>query len=163
MSNKINNDYDPQRFGLSYDPPEIVVEYQKKSNGKLYHHKIKFHEITPDSKTSEMIEEMYKKHEHYLNHKRINKQEIINLVEKLKDKYLKSLKEKEEKSSDSLSYDYEKDEDLNKVSEEELKKKKKQMNVQFERNNIKVGDKNYQYDVRKDFDNNGKAEWDDSF
>ena len=35
------NDYMPKRFGISYNPPQIVVEYQKLSNNKLYHHKIK--------------------------------------------------------------------------------------------------------------------------
>ena len=42
VSNAINPlDYIPKRFGLAYNPPQIVVEYQKPSSGKLYHHKIK--------------------------------------------------------------------------------------------------------------------------
>jgi hypothetical protein len=36
------------------------------------------------------------------------------------------------------------------------------MDVFYEQNNIKKTDKNFQYDVRKDFNNNeGLADWDD--
>ena len=31
----------------------------------------------------------------------------------------------------------------------------------YEKHNIKVGDKNFQYDIRKDFSNDGNPEWDD--
>ena len=54
---ELSSDYIPKRFGLSYNPPQIVVEYQRPSNGKLYHHKIKFQHLTPQSKISELIDE----------------------------------------------------------------------------------------------------------
>ena len=62
--------------------------------------------------------------------------------------------------------DYKKDFDLNEnlnlLSKEELDKKKKKMDEYYEQNNIKVGDKNFQYDIRKDFNNDEcPAEWDD--
>ena len=51
---------------------------------------------------------------------------------------------------------------MNLLSKEELDEKKKKMDEYYEQNNIKVGDKNFQYDVRKDFDVQGcPAEWDD--
>ena len=31
----------------------------------------------------------------------------------------------------------------------------------YDKNNNKVGDKNFQYDIRKDFVNDGNAEWDE--
>ena len=31
----------------------------------------------------------------------------------------------------------------------------------FDKNNIKKTDKNFQYDIRKDFPNDGNPEWDD--
>ena len=54
MSKQTSNlDYDPKRFGLSYDPPQIIIEYQKPSSGKLYHHKINCYSFTESSKISE--------------------------------------------------------------------------------------------------------------
>ena len=43
-----------------------------------------------------------------------------------------------------------------------LKKKKAEMDVEFEKNNIKKGDAKFQYDIRKEFDHEQyAAEWDD--
>ena len=48
------------------------------------------------------------------------------------------------------------------LSKEELDKKKKKMDEYYEQNNIKVGDKNFKYDIRKDFDVGVyPADWDD--
>ena len=100
----------------------------------------------------------------------MNKVKIIQLIEKLRQKYFER-KESEEKINSEKKVkktvnDYKKDFDLNEnlnlLSKEELDKKKKKMDEYYEQNNIKVGDKNFQYDVRKDFDNKeGPAEWDD--
>lgn len=61
-------------------------------------------------------------------------------------------------------YDFDQNEDLNKLTKEELDLKKEKMNIFYEKNNIKIGDDNFQYDIRKDFNNEGFAEWDnDSF
>ena len=173
MKNQIDNggniclDYDPKRFGLSYDPPQIVIEYQRPSSGKLYHHKINCYKYTQKSKISEIVDEIYKNHNSYLNHKRINKAQIIQLVEKLRTRYQENRKKNKEESKnnfDEEEYDYKsnENEDLNKVSKEELDKKKKQMDKVYEKNKIEYGDEKFQYDVRKDFNNDQyAAEWDD--
>lgn len=167
---ELSSDYIPKRFGLSYNPPQIVVEYQRPSSGKLYHHKIKFQHLTPQSKISELIDDIYKKHSTYLNHERVSKAQIIQLVEKLREKYVKISKQNsemeekvkcEQEGGHCENYDFDQNEDLNKLTKEELDLKKKKMDKFYEKNNIKVGDKNFQYDVRKDFNNDGLAEWDD--
>ena len=96
--NKLLNplDYEPQRFGLSYNPPQIILEYQKPSSGKLYHHKIKSNKFFNNSKISDIIDDIYKNHNIYLNHDKINKALIIQLVEKLREK-ITLMKEEEEK------------------------------------------------------------------
>ena len=159
--NSLNeNDYMPKRFGISYKPPQIVVEYQKISNNKLYHHKIKLHKFSSNTKISEIIDDMYKRHNVYLNHKKVNKAQIIQLVEKLREK-LKNENEEKNKNDVKIVYNI-KNENLNKLNKEELDQKKKEMDVFYEQNNIKKTDKNFQYDVRKDFNNNeGLADWDD--
>ena len=166
MSNFDENDYVPKRFGISYSPPQIVVEYNKPSKNKLYHHKIKIKNITKETKTSDIVEEIYKKHGAYLNNKQVNKVNIIQLTEKLRYKYLEQKELDEKVKNKKTINDYKKEinleENLNLLSKEELDKKKKKMDEYYEQNNIKVGDKNFQYDIRKDFNNDEcPAEWDD--
>ena len=164
------NDYVPKRFGISCNPPQLVVEYNKPSKNKLYHHKIKIKNLSKDTNIRVIVEEIYQKHGPYLNNKKVSKVKIIQLIEKLREKYLLHNKSEEnvntEKKAKKTVNDYKKDFDLNEnlnlLSKEELDKTKKKMDEYYEQNNIKVGDKNFQYDVRKDFDNKeGPAEWDD--
>ncbi len=122
--NSLNeNDYMPKRFGISYKPPQIVVEYQKLSNNKLYHHKIKLHKFSSNTKISEIIDDMYKRHNVYLNHKKVNKAQIIQIVEKLREK-LKNENEEKNKNDVKIVYNI-KNENLNKLNKEELDQKKK--------------------------------------
>ena len=53
--------------------------------------------------------------------------------------------------SDDGNKDYD-NYDLNKLDVNELKKEKAKMDVKFEENRTKPGDNNFQYDVRKEFD-----------
>ena len=170
MSAFDENDYIPKRFGISCTPPQIVVEYDKPSKNKLYHHKIKIKDLTRETKISDIVDEIYKKHGPYLNNKKVNKVKIIQLIEKLREKYFaqkesdeKIDNEKPKKTINDYKKDFDLDENLNALSKEELDKKKKKMDEYYEQNNIKVGDKNFKYDdVRKDFDDGQyPAEWDD--
>ena len=169
--NKLLNplDYEPQRFGLSYNPPQIILEYQKPSSGKLYHHKIKLQKFFNNAKISEIIDDIYKNHNSYLNHERINKALIIQLVEKLREKINlineqkeKKIKEENEENNEKnvLEYDIDTNENFNVLSTEELNLRKKHMDKFYDKNYIKVSDKNFIYDIRKDFANEGDAEWD---
>ena len=169
MSAFDENDYIPKRFGISCTPPQIVVEYDKPSKNKLYHHKIKIKNLTKETKISDIVDEIYKKHGPYLNNKKVNKVKIIQLIEKLREKYFaqkesdeKVINEKPKKTINDYKNDFDLDENLNALSKEELDKKKKKMDEYYEQNNIKVGDKNFVYDIRKDFyDEKLPAEWDD--
>jgi hypothetical protein len=78
------NDYTPRRFGLKYSPPQIVLEYVVPSRGKLYHHKIKLPKLKDDSQLTDVMKEIYEKHFIYLDNKKINPNQILKLVEKLK-------------------------------------------------------------------------------
>ena len=127
MSNFEQNDYEPKRFGISYSPPQIVVEYNKPSKNKLYHHKIKIKNLTNESKISDIVDDIYKKHGAYLNNKQVNKVKIIQLIEKLRQKYLEQQefdeKVKSETKAKKTVNDYKKDfnldENLNLLSKEE--------------------------------------------
>ena len=196
------NDYTPKRFGLNYNPPQIVLEYLTPSTGKLYHHKMRIHKLNRDKKTADIMKELYDRHTQYLDKKKVNPNQIIKLIEKIKSNFKpkekkedkkqeekkdekkeikeenkeENNKEKEEKKEenkeekkkeedddeDEYNFDEFNDEDLNKLSDEELNEKKNEMNKYFDKNNIKVGDPGYQYDIRKDFNHEEyAAEWDE--
>ena len=49
---------------------------------------------------------------------------------------------------------------LNKMTTEELKKHKEIMESMYKKNSVKPGDKNYKYDVQKDFKPSAQNQWD---
>ena len=252
-----SNDYIPKRFGLNYSPPQIIIEYLAPSTGKLYHHKMRLHKFTKDKSNAEVMKELYERHQVYLDKKKVSSEQLIKLIERLKQNFVprkkkkdnqtknneikkeekkieekkeikkeerKEIKkeekkeipkevkkeEKKEDKSDDIEEDFDfgevessekskeekkkeivkpkepekkvekklddeleeeedeygfdefEDEDLNKLDDSALKKKKAEMDVEFEKNNIKKGDAKFQYDIRKEFDHEQyAAEWDD--
>ena len=249
-----SNDYMPKRFGLNYSPPQIIIEYLTPSTGKLYHHKMRLHKFTKDKNNAEIMKELYEKHQVYLDKKKISSEQLLRLIERLKQNFVprkkqpkklenkkeetkqqeiikeakkevkkeikieekKEIKkeEKKEDKSDDIEEDFDfgevesekskeenkkeiekpkekeqekkdekkknkmddeleeeeeeygfdefEDEDLNKLNDSELNKKKAEMDIEFEKNNIKKGDAKFQYDIRKEFDHEQyAAEWDD--
>ena len=239
-----SNDYIPKRFGLNYSPPQIIIEYLAPSTGKLYHHKMRLHKFKKEKNNAEIIKELYERHQVYLDKKKISSEQLVRLIERLKQNFVpkkkksenkkeeeknqenkqkneikkeikkeekkeekkevkpeeksseieedfdfgevessmkseekKKEKEKpkepekkvEKKENDELEeeeeeygFDEFEDEDLNKLNDSELKKKKAEMDVEFEKNNIKKGDANFKYDIRKEFDHEQyAAEWDE--
>ena len=240
-----SNDYIPKRFGLNYSPPQIIIEYLAPSTGKLYHHKMRLHKFKKEKNNAEIIKELYERHQVYLDKKKISSEQLVRLIERLKQNFVpkkkksenkkeeeknqeniqkneikKEIKKEEkkeekkevkpeEKSSEieedfdfgevessmkseekkkekekepekkiekklekkdneeleeeeEYGFDEFEDEDLNKLNDSELKKKKAEMDIGFEKNNIKKGDANFKYDIRKEFDHEQyAAEWDE--
>ena len=243
-----SNDYIPKRFGLNYSPPQIIIEYLAPSTGKLYHHKMRLHKFKKEKNNAEIIKELYERHQVYLDKKKISSEQLVRLIERLKQNFvpkkkksenkkeeeknqenkqkyeikkeikkeekkeekkevkpeeksseieedfdfgevessMKEEKEKEkekkkeiekpkeapkkeskrdpelEEEEEEYGFDEFEDEDLNKLNDSELKKKKAEMDVEFEKNNIKKGDANFKYDIRKEFDHEQyAAEWDE--
>ena len=78
---KINpNDYLPKRFGLKYNPPQIILEYLIPSTGKLYHHKIKLNKLQYESDINEVMRGLYDKHMIYLDAKKIKPTQILSKI-----------------------------------------------------------------------------------
>ena len=237
-----SNDYIPKRFGLNYSPPQIVIEYLAPSTGKLYHHKMRLHKFKKEKNNAEIIKELYERHQIYLDKKKVSSEQLVRLIERIKQNFVprkkkneakkeeeknqenkqkieikkeikneekkevkpeeksseieedfdfgevessmkseekKKEKEKEkqkepekkiekkdneelEEEEEEYGFDEFEDEDLNKLNDSELKKKKAEMDIGFEKNNIKKGDANFKYDIRKEFDHEQyAAEWDE--
>ena len=93
------NDYTPKRFGLNYNPPQIVLEYLTPSTGKLYNHKMTIHKLNPDKKTADIMKELYDRHTQYLDKKKVNPNQIIRLIEKIKSNF-KPKEKKEDKKQE---------------------------------------------------------------
>jgi hypothetical protein len=142
-------DYQPKRFGLKYDPPTIVLEYLVPSTGKLYHHRMRLRHLTADSDARQQLEYLKRRHTLYLNTSRIEDEQLLGLIEKLRE----SLIEDEESEEDEV--------DLNKLSPEEVLLYKQQMDVEFNKRATKPGDPGFKYDVRKDFAPVQGSAWDD--
>lgn len=240
------NDYVPKRFGLNFSPPQIIIEYLSPSSGKLYHHLMRLHKFSKTKSNAEIMKELYERHQMYLDKKKVSSEQLIRLIEKLKENFVprkkksnakdsttattttipkptpvkQEIKEipkkeippkKEEKKEDEIEEDFDledltdeldkkeekpkekpkepevkkekkkeddeleeeedeyggfddvdEDEDLNKLDDSALNRKKKEMDIVYEKNNIKVGDEDFKYDVRKEFDHEKyAAEWDD--
>lgn len=177
------NDYAPKRFGLNYTPPQIIIEYLVPSTGKLYHHTMRLHKFTKENTTIDALKELIARHGQYLSQSKISSNQMIKLIEKLKANLKQKKKSKEnakesepkpketekvnkveEKEDDEDEYNFDEfnEEDLNKLDDEALNEKKSKMEKFYNKNSIKEGDENFQYDVRKDFDHDEyAAEWDD--
>ncbi|EAS04489.2 hypothetical protein TTHERM_00616640 (macronuclear) [Tetrahymena thermophila SB210] len=84
-TNKLNpQDYIAKRFGLKYDPPQIILEYLVPSTGKLYHHKIKLDFMSSDSNVSDVLDIIQKKHHTYFTNNKITSQQVEKLIYKMK-------------------------------------------------------------------------------
>ncbi|KAL4492985.1 hypothetical protein ABPG72_020764 [Tetrahymena utriculariae] len=84
-TDKLNpQDYIAKRFGLKYDPPQIILEYLVPSTGKLYHHKIKLDFMSSDSNVSDVQDIIQKKHHTYFTNNKITTQQVEKLIYKMK-------------------------------------------------------------------------------
>jgi hypothetical protein len=54
------------------------------STGKLYHHKMRLRNLTPDSDIDEMMEYLEKRHPLYFMNKKFSKVQVRDLVQRLK-------------------------------------------------------------------------------
>jgi len=79
-----SNDMVPKRFAVKYDPPTIIMEYLVPSSGKLYHHKMRVHDISYDSDTSDVLSNLKDKHYQYFLGNKISDPQMKNFIERLK-------------------------------------------------------------------------------
>jgi len=149
----------PKRFGLTYDPPSIVLEYLQTSTGKLFHRKIGLKRLKPGTDASRVAEKMRQKNEGLLAEDKVSFEQLVSLVRRLQE----TLASEERKADASLKggIDYHVT-DLNKMTPEEVAVHKAKMDVQFFANQKKPGDQGFVYDVQVDFQTDGNlaSGWD---
>lgn len=132
----------------SYQDIQNKIEEENKKQKKLEENNNKNSQLlTEKEKEEKKIEE--------------KKKEIVKPKEPEK-KVEKKMDDELEEEEEEYGFDEFEDDDLNKLDDSALKKKKAEMDVEFEKNNIKKGDAKFQYDIRKEFDHEQyAAEWDD--
>lgn len=136
------NNYEPRRFGLRYQPPQIVLEYWCPSRKKLYHHIIKLHKLKKDSSLKDTVHQIYIDHKNYLVNK-VQESQIENLVEMLIGNLKSNTKENKLIIDKNLN--------LNELENEEIDKYKGEMEKLFKKNSVKEDDPEYVYDKREEF------------
>ncbi len=119
-----SNDYIPKRFGLNYSPPQIIIEYLAPSTGKLYHHKMRLHKFTKEKNTGEIMKELFERHQAYLDKKKISSEQLVRLIERLKQNFVPRKRKNENKKEEIKNK--EKPEVKKEIKNEEKKEEKKE-------------------------------------
>ncbi|CAM9480578.1 unnamed protein product [Heterosigma akashiwo] len=146
----------PKRFALDFDPPTVVLEYEK--NGSLFHYKMKLKNLTPDTDTRNVAQKLIDRHLQFCKD-RINTSQVERLVRKL----VYALEE-DLPSGGGGGGGMALDGDLNKVSEAELAQAKAMMSETFDKNFVGREDPSYIHDKRVDFGPpQEENDWDDDF
>lgn len=76
----------PRRFGLNFNPPMIILEYMLRSRGKLYLKKMKLFKLRPTTSSDVALKYLKMRYPDFFSTNKIADPQVINLVEKLKDK-----------------------------------------------------------------------------
>lgn len=75
----------PTRFGLKFDPPTIILEYESVASKKLYLHIMPVNELEPSHDPQDWLEILKKEHSGYLNSKLIEESQLLGLIQRLQD------------------------------------------------------------------------------
>eukprot|EP00741_Cyanophora_paradoxa_P016688 tig00020934_g16117.t1 len=158
-----------RRLGIKYNPPQLIVEYFSGGEGKLRQRALRLHHLRADSDAGRVTTKLFKCSK-ILDQNQVSFDQVKRLVVQLVQ-HLKAQPSTTDSGSSSSSSDTLQRlstppadatcEDLNKVSEEELKRRKAEMDREFEKNRKKPGDPDFVYDVQKDFQPTEENEWDE--
>ena len=79
----MSTDILPRRFGLKFEPPTIILEYQVPSKNKLYLHIMPMPELEPDHDPYDWLKILRKEHTSFLDSKLINEEQLLGLIQRL--------------------------------------------------------------------------------
>ncbi|CAD7946490.1 unnamed protein product [Amoebophrya sp. A25] len=73
----------PKRFGLKYDPPQVVLEYLEPSTGKLFHRVMGLSKLKADTDPVKVALKLKEKNEAYLSDEKVSTDQLVSLIAKL--------------------------------------------------------------------------------
>mmetsp|Transcript_20994 Transcript_20994/g.45411 ORF Transcript_20994/g.45411 Transcript_20994/m.45411 type:complete len:209 (-) Transcript_20994:192-818(-) len=179
-----------RRLGLNYDPPSLILEYERVSSGRLFHRKIGLKRLGPESDPARVAEKIRRANESLLAEDKVPFDQLVSVIAQLQKTVTEAEQKKaehasvpgrpdspqekapldrgsdqeEEDRSGSVSKSIDGEVNLNKLSTAELEKHKRQMDVEFFKNQKKPGDPGFKWDVRVDHevaDDASSCGWDE--
>ncbi|XP_066941723.1 centrosomal protein of 19 kDa-like isoform X2 [Macrobrachium rosenbergii] len=154
----MGEEFIPMKLGVLTQPPALTLVYRN-NNGKERQRTMPIRFLNKFGSVNTVVTELKKRHNKHLEKvSEIKVEKMLRILQEVQ----KGQTIDEAVAVVTKEYDVDPDEDLNKVSEEELAKKKKIMENSFEKNQVKPGDPDYEYDKQIDFasDNKAEAGWD---
>ncbi|XP_072516108.1 centrosomal protein of 19 kDa [Salminus brasiliensis] len=150
-----------KKCGVTFAPPSIIVIYENEATKKIRKRVIPVRNFSQFSDCSRAAERLkhHARHSTYLESVPLAQLERLHLV--LRD-HLRGLTVEESLSAQRGPDSRE--EDLNKLNDEELNRRKAQMDVLFERNRRHKDDPDFVYDLEIEFPQNSVREtcsWDE--
>eukprot|EP00391_Amoebophrya_sp_Ameob2_P000246 CAMPEP_0179006370 /NCGR_PEP_ID=MMETSP0795-20121207/14506_1 /TAXON_ID=88552 /ORGANISM="Amoebophrya sp., Strain Ameob2" /LENGTH=376 /DNA_ID=CAMNT_0020701103 /DNA_START=1487 /DNA_END=2617 /DNA_ORIENTATION=- len=76
----------PKRFGLKYDPPQVVLEYLEEGSGKLFHRVMGLSKLKPDTDPLKVALKLKEKNEDYLSDDKVSIEQLVSLISKLQQR-----------------------------------------------------------------------------
>ncbi len=170
------------RIGIVYDPATILIDFsyettKKGNNNRMYHQKIHIKHLSSSSNPQQICVKLIERFPSYFSATHIPN--VQTILCRLIGKIIQNLPKYNHPTTTlgNMNYDIHHQQtskrtgdcqpmksyygDLNKVSEEELRKAKADMDTVFNRTRIRPNDDGYIYDKRVDFDEaNMESSWD---
>ncbi|KAK2869255.1 hypothetical protein Q7C36_001126 [Tachysurus vachellii] len=151
-----------KRCGIKFDPPSVILIYENEHINKLRKRVMPVRSFSQYSDCRRAAERLkhHPRHGHYLDS--VSLEQLVRLHTVLRD-HLRGLSVEESLREQRRSHTD--DEDLNKVSDEELKRRKAEMDILFELNRRRKDEPDFVYDLEVEFPENSVREtcsWDQS-
>mmetsp|Transcript_7086 Transcript_7086/g.8166 ORF Transcript_7086/g.8166 Transcript_7086/m.8166 type:complete len:180 (+) Transcript_7086:307-846(+) len=141
-----------QRYAIRFNPPSVVLEYS--DSGKKRLRTVKLAQLGSESDVDRLTLKVIRSFPRALDPATVNREQVRRLVQRLVDRA--------NRGAESLNLD-DPDLDLNKVTVEQLKQAKAEMDNVFLKNQLLPGQKGFEYNVEKEFEVvEGPGDWDDS-
>merc|ERR1712218_40433 len=152
----IRMDIAVKKIGVSFQGPNLVLVYS--SNGITRKRNMPIRDLTANSDCNAVANTIKRRHSKYLDS--VSDIMIEKLVMLAKEN-LRGATLKEGLSSVEVYMKIDPEEDLNKLTDNELKKKKQIMDLTFNKNSVVKDHPDFIYDKRVEFNpNGGKGDWD---
>ena len=168
------------RIAISHNPQALLVEYTKEEDyaysyntTKRFHKRITFPPGIIDDNddcdhgmdASIIAVQLRQQFPKYFDKEQVSLEQVSDLIQCLKDESkvrvrivscIENNADNDGNAEDDAAFDL----DLNKVTEEQLKEAKAQMEVIYDEKRLKPDDSNYEYDKRVDYDPESDSSWD---
>ncbi|XP_026275404.1 centrosomal protein of 19 kDa-like [Frankliniella occidentalis] len=146
-----------KKLGVQFDPPSLILVYQDK-NMKLHRRVMPIRSFNTGSNINFFASQLQLRHKEHLNSvPQITIEKMLRILqEHLKGRPLETILE-----TISSEYIVNPEEDLNKLTEEQLHRKKMIMDASFIANQLQPTDPDFEYDRQVDFEENKiESGWD---